>query len=173
MMKSNEDMKEFAESMPEEFAVDLGKIVQTLDGRMEECLEILEDAIQAAYHLSPKELGLQFPKSTKKDSLVEIHIPSNKAEEEKEDTVVVIPTWTLPFLFQSRKKEFQNGASMLQLIRDPPTGNINAQRYREKVFDMFRPINNSLNGYSPAGVTNRFVDRLDENKRFNQATVVP
>jgi RNA ligase len=171
VMKSNEDMIKFAESMPEEFAADLGKIVQSLDEQMEECLEILNAAIQAAYHLSPKELGLLspnskkklFPNSTNIDSLVEINIPS-----EAEEETTVIPAWTLPFHFQSRKKEFQNGV-MLDLIRHP-RGNLNAQRLREKLFDRFRPMNNCLNGYSPTGVANRFVDRLDE-KRSNQATV--
>lgn len=164
MMKSNnEDMSKFVESMPEEFAADMGKILQTLEERMEECLEILEAAIQAASHLSPKELALLFPNSNKKSlkksnkhdgALVDIGIPPLKAEDE---TVVIIPAWTLPFLFQSnKKKDFQNGA-MITLIRDP-RGSTQIQKLREKVFDLFRPMNNSLSGYSPTGVANRFVE---------------
>ncbi|CAJ1943319.1 unnamed protein product [Cylindrotheca closterium] len=170
MMKSNEDMKKFSDSMPEEFAVDVGRIEQNLERRMDECLEILAAAIQATSHLSPKELGLlspnsnkkQFPKPSNTDSLAEISVPS-KAEEE----TAVIPAWTLPFLFQSKKKEFQNGA-MLTLIWDHQ-GNVKAQRLRAKVFERFRPMNNSLDGYIPTGVTNRFANRLEET-RSNQAT---
>ena len=89
-------------------------------------------------------------KNKKEDSIVEILVPSAKVGVE----LVGIPSWTLNYSFQSRKKGFQAGA-MIDLIRNPQ-GNVNAQRLREKLFDRFRPANNSLNGYTPAGVTSRF-----------------
>lgn len=153
MMKDNEDMKEFEDSLPEEFSADLKKIVQSLEVSLEECLETVKIAMKATNHFSPKELGLLTPikmKNKKEDSIVEILVPSAKVGVE----LVGIPSWTLNYLFQSRKKGFQADA-MIDLIRNPQ-GNVNAQRLREKLFDRFRPANNSLNGYTPAGVTSRF-----------------
>jgi len=163
MMKENQSMKDFADSIPEEFAGDLKKIVQTLDDRLEECLEIVKTTMEATQHLSPKDLGPLNPKSKKnkkgKGSSIVVEtilVPSSNQGEED----IVIPAWTLNYLFQSRRKEFQEN-DMLEWIRNPPLGNLNARRLREKIFDLFRPANNSLDGYSPAGVANRFVD-IDE-----------
>mmetsp|Transcript_10376 Transcript_10376/g.24919 ORF Transcript_10376/g.24919 Transcript_10376/m.24919 type:complete len:448 (-) Transcript_10376:529-1872(-) len=151
-MKNNEDLKDFEESLPEEFAEDIRNIKQALGHLLEERLETVKTAIDASQDLSPKDLGLLFSKTKKKKGTADDYIEIPHAGGEK----TIVPGWSIPFVFNAKKEpEFRNG-DIAEMIRNPPRSSKTAQRLREKVFDTFRPVNNTLKGYSPSGVTNRF-----------------
>eukprot|EP00529_Nitzschia_sp_RCC80_P026006 CAMPEP_0113478154 /NCGR_PEP_ID=MMETSP0014_2-20120614/20594_1 /TAXON_ID=2857 /ORGANISM="Nitzschia sp." /LENGTH=353 /DNA_ID=CAMNT_0000371305 /DNA_START=10 /DNA_END=1067 /DNA_ORIENTATION=- /assembly_acc=CAM_ASM_000159 len=62
-MKNIEDLKDFEDSLPEEFAEDVRNIKRALEHLLEERLKTVKIAIEASQDLSPKDLGLLFSKS--------------------------------------------------------------------------------------------------------------
>ena len=169
-MKSNHDgsdeslmMKNFENSLPEEHVRDYRKIKSVLEHLLEERMETVKIAIEASKHLSLKEVGILFSKTkTNKKGTIDdtIEIP---CAADGTSSITIVPGWTRPFIISAKREpDFQHG-DISQIIHPQSTSRGNnshktAQRLRDKLFDTFRPVNNTLPGYIPSDVENRFLE---------------
>jgi RNA ligase len=131
MLVSGDDMESVKKDLPEEMEFDYDNIVSILRAMLQETLDGIDHAYEATKHLSDKELGLDL---------------SNKESEYLKDEIV---KQFKSYIFPRRKNTFEEQFNDVDSLM------------RRKIFKLFRPKSNFLEGYVPSSAMNRFQDGVN------------
>jgi hypothetical protein len=125
-MLNGDNLDFIKKELPEELQKDFSNIVTLLEKKLNYFMEDLISLHEKTKHLSNKELGLEIAKD-KSDLFIDVKISK-----------------TLHFIFAYRKDDF------LDTLNDKKSG------LRRRIFEIFRPNNNKLDGYVQSNSMNRF-----------------
>jgi RNA ligase len=126
IMLNKDDLEQIRKELPEEMETDFTQIVNIFEKKLSEVLLDIKNVYNETKHLTDKELGFEFQK---KES---IYFQSLLFEDSKS------------LLFSYRKGKFQKD------LEDE-----NSQ-VRKRIFKIFKPYRNQLDGYTPSNSVTRF-----------------